>query len=896
MRKAIQLLIYPILWFLISLRYRINVTKEGGIDPKKMPKPGGILFLPNHPAEIDPPILMRILWFPFKPRPVALESLFHLPFTRFFLRLVGAVPVPSFEDSSNSYKRKQIELTYQNMYAHLRQKENLIFYPAGGLKVGPEEVIGGASGVHKILQDCPDINVVFIRTTGLWGSRFSKAITGKSPDIVKTFLDGFWSLLKNGLFFSPRRNVHVHLELAPKEFPFGATRRTLNRYLENWYNKNGPEPLNLVSRSIWQEDIPAIEKKKIEEEILTVEHVPDQISERVIEEVAQIADISPESITAEQHLARDMGFDSIDVAGLVIFLKEYYGVSNLHSSDLTTVGSVMLFAAHLKKVEGSEEEEDAVSWQDQKGRPPPSQALGTTLIHSFLFQCDRMGKNPACVDGVFGELNYEKVKWGVIALARVIKKYAGTHIGVMLPASIGVNMVVLATILAGKVPVMINWTLGSRNLESVVSQSNIHVTISSWNFLDKLDNVELNGIDDTIVLLEDIKRGISVFDKFKCYWLSRKGANKVIVHFEADHIKPDDPAVILFTSGTENFPKGVPLSHRNLLSNQRAAFEAVSLKDGDILLGVLPSFHSFGFSVTGLFPLISGFPVAYSPNPTDGRRMARAIERWKITVLCIAPTFLKNLLRVAKKEQLESLRLIVTGAEKTSLDLYNKVASLSSNIQILEGYGITECAPILTLNPPNKPTKGAGKGVVGPPLSGVTLKVIHPQTHTSLPVGETGLIMAAGENIFHGYLDSKLTSPFVEIDGKKWYNTGDLGYLDEDGYLTLSGRLKRFVKIGGEMISLSAIEEVLSQVQKEQKWNGVEENGPSLAVCAIEEEGKKGEIILFTTFPASIEVVNRELRDKGMSNLIRISQIRELNTIPLLGSGKIDYRALYAKL
>jgi len=496
----------------------------------------------------------------------------------------------------------------------------------------------------------------------------------------------------------------------------------------------------------------------------------------------------------------------------------------------------------------------------------------------------------ACVDQISGEASYSKLKLGVILLADAIRKFPGERIGIMMPASVAVNVVVLATLLAGKVPVMINWTLGGRNLRSVVEQSKIQVTLSSWSFIDRLENAELDGLDDQIVLLEEMRRNFSSFAKLKAYLRSHKKTRSLLKTFRVDKIKPDDSAVVLFTSGTESFPKGVPLSHKNILSNQRGAYKLVEAAGDDILLGALPPFHSFGFSVTGIFPLLAGLRTAFTPNPTDGKKMATAIEQWKISLICLAPTFLKNVLRVASEKQLKSVRLVVTGAEKTAEELLEKLSSLNPQAILIEGYGITECAPILTLNPPDQPTQGVGR-----PLEDVHLKIVHPETLKSVELGKQGLILARGPNIFKGYLDPNLPSPFVDSDHHSWYQTGDLGYLDERGYLTLSGRLKRFIKIGGEMVSLLAIEESLVQSAAAFGWQ-LDPDVLSLAVCAVEEEGKKSEIHLFTTFQVTADAVNQVLRESGMSNLIKIRSVIKVPFIPLLGSGKIDYRRLNSQI
>lgn len=880
---------FSLYWFLkcsLKSRYRFKVIGLEKIRRENLKKKGGILFLANHPAEVDPLILINLLWNRFRPHPVAVDYLFQTPFLRFFLEKAKALSVPNFDDFSNSYKLKQIEKTFDKIQSLLEKQENILIYPAGGLKKQAAESIGGTSGIQSILNKVPDANVVLIRTTGLWGSSFSTALSGKTPGFTKPFLKGMRIVFENFLFFTPKRKVTVEFEVV-EDIPLDQGRLAINQYLEKWYNAKGSEPLKLIPYHFWSKKVPTIAAAQ-EPEKIDFSSVDPHVKKRVIEEIEKLAG---KAAKGDDVLAQDLGLDSLDEAQLVLFLKEYFGVSGIYSSDLVTVNDVIAVAAHLKKGKEREDEDEkpVEKWLIEKDRPSPEITSAKTIIEAFLQNAKRMDGFLASVDRNSGEVGYRRLKIAVILMAREIAKLKGKNIGIMMPASTGVNIAILATLLAGKVPVMINWTLGPRNLKVVMDQAQIEHTLSSWRFLDRLDNFDLNGFDNTIILLEEIRRKFSTKDKLKAKALSRKSPEEILRIFGAHEQKGDDTAVILFTSGTESSPKGVPLTHNNILSNQKDAFSYVNFMNSDVMLGVLPPFHSFGFSVTGLLPLLTGIRVAYLPNPTDGRGMAKGIDKWKVTMICLAPTFLKNMVRSATKEQLQSLKYVVCGAEKMPFDLYEKIGKLT-DAKIVEGYGITECSPILTLNPPAKKNKGVGLN-----LPQVELKILHPETHEPLGVNKEGLIVARGPNIFKGYLDAHISSPFIDFEGKKWYITGDLGSLDEEGYLTLSGRLKRFVKIGGEMISLAVIEEALLEAAMKMGWK-INPLVPSLAVGAKENNGTKPEICLFTTFPLTLEEANEHLRKSGMSNLFRLTAIQQINFIPLLGTGKIDYRSLNSRL
>jgi long-chain-fatty-acid--[acyl-carrier-protein] ligase len=452
----------------------------------------------------------------------------------------------------------------------------------------------------------------------------------------------------------------------------------------------------------------------------------------------------------------------------------------------------------------------------------------------------------------------------------------------------GAYLTILALQLAGKVPVMLNWTLGPRYLEEMMRLSNAQIAISSWRFLERLSHVEFGSLIDKMQLLEDIRQTLTLRMKLRGALLSLRGAKKILAALRLNDVDENSPAVILFTSGTEASPKGVPLSHKNIISNLRSGMHCIELSASDILYGILPPFHSFGFTVAGLFSIIAGMRIAFYPDPTDSFALAEGIERWKITMFCSAPSFLKGLLSVAKKEQLKTVRMFVSGAEKASPELFERVKNLRADAKLVEGYGITECSPILTMGRPNLPPKG-----VGYPLADVELCMIHPETLELLPPGVDGEICVRGPNVFNGYLDNP-RSPFLEIHGKKWYRTGDIGHQDPDGALILSGRLKRFTKIGGEMISLAAVEAaIFSELHRQGK---IVSDGPALALLADEKNPSKPQIVLFTTLDLSREQANDLLQNSGFSRLVKISSVQKIEEIPLMGTGKTDYRTLQSKL
>lgn len=902
MRRLLTLLMLYFIRFVLWFRYRVTVKGLENLNPETLNKPGGVLFLPNHPTVfVDPSLVTALAWKKYPIRPMVVEYMYYMPFVHSIMKILNALPVPNFVSSSNSLKKRRVDQVMETVMEGLRHQENFLIYPAGKVKLQAREVIG-ASGVHRIVQSVPEANIVLVRTTGLWGSSFSRALTGKSAPMFTTIFRGVKMALKNLIFFTPRREVTVEFVPAGPDFPYQASRLEMNRYLEKWYNRpdgltdqTGEEPgesLYLVSYSMWKQELPEVKAAEQSQADVEMEKIPLDIQSKVKQKLFEMTQTPPEQIKANMQLSTDLGLDSLDNAELIAYLDNDFDVAGVPVSELTTVGKVMALAAKQiafgEQVE--EEAEDLSKWSRSFSHNRATLPKGQTLPEVFLNNCDRMKNSVACVDSRAGVITYSQAKMRVILLASYIQRLPGDCIGILLPSSVAAYLTILACQLAGKTPVMINWTVGPRHLESVRSLSQIQIVLSSWAFLDRLDNVDLKGIEDLIVMLEDVRRQhLTLKDKLLAFVRSKMRASSLLSIFHIQRKTEHDQAVLLFTSGTESMPKGVPLTHGNILSNQRDALEAIEIFQDDVVLGMLPPFHAYGFTASGLLPLLAGVRVAYYPDPTDGKGLARAIERYKATIICGAPTFLKGIFKNAQPEHLKTLRMCVTGAEKAPPDLFHMVKQLE-HCRLIEGYGITECSPILTANITGNPHFGVGQAVPQ-----VELCVVNLDTHQPVAQGQQGLVLARGPNIFSGYLNKGLSSPFIEVKGLLWYSTGDLGYLDTQHNLILSGRLKRFIKVGGEMVSLAAIEDALHKTVG-QKYLAHQEEGPTLAVCAKEEAGEKTKIFVFTRFNTSLDEVNRSLREAGFSNLVKVYKVQQLAEIPIMGTGKINYRALETQL
>jgi long-chain-fatty-acid--[acyl-carrier-protein] ligase len=458
-----------------------------------------------------------------------------------------------------------------------------------------------------------------------------------------------------------------------------------------------------------------------------------------------------------------------------------------------------------------------------------------------------------------------------------------------LPASIGAYLSILAIYLSGKVPVMLNWTAGKTALAHALKTTRFRSVITSKKFLDKIQLEDLSEIEDLFVFLEDLKAQITGKEKIKSLWMSFFSAQKLMERLNLSP-DPDQIAVLLFTSGTESLPKTVPLTHRQILTNQKSAFDCIDIGQSDSFYGVLPPFHSFGFSLTGLLPLLFGIKVFYSPDPTNSKALALDIFDAKLTIFCSAPSFVRSLLAEAKPEQLLNLRVLVVGAERMPIDLQEFVEKNLTHTTLIQGYGITECSPVVTLQRLDGEKRG-----VGQPIPEIKICVVDPGSQKILERGEIGEICINGPCVFNGYLGHD-SNPFFYEEGKRWYRSGDLGHLDAENNLILTDRLKRMMKIAAEMVSLGGVEAELLRIAQENSWYPPSQEGPPLAVTSRDAGNQKAEIVLFTTFPLSKELVNQTLRETGFGRIVKISEVIQVDEIPLSGTGKTHHRILEERL
>ena len=495
----------------------------------------------------------------------------------------------------------------------------------------------------------------------------------------------------------------------------------------------------------------------------------------------------------------------------------------------------------------------------------------------------------AVIDGLdHSGLSRSKLLGAAAALSRYLRKeFSDERIAIVLPASKGSMLANLAVTLANKVPVDLNFTMGRAANESCCRRANLRVAISATQFMDRVKDFpwpeHTLKLDE---LMPQLKRQIIFWWIISLLAPARLLLRLLQIPKNGGHAE----AILLFTSGTTGEPKGVVVSHRNVVGNVSQFRQLLDARKTDAILGSLPFFHTFGSTVTLWYPLTEGVRIVTYPNPLEAAKCAALIERYQLTFLLATPTFLRLYLRKAEAEQLRSLRLIIVGAEKLPLDLANHFEERFHK-NVFEGYGLTETAPVVSVNLPTPDTKKAVAqiqpssrlGSVGRLAPGIAAEIREAETDRKLSLFETGMLSLRGPNIFEGYLhDAKRTAEVLR-DG--WLKTGDIGRFDEDGFLYIEGRLSRFSKIGGEMVPHEAIEQKIIDLLE---LSGRDER--PLAIVGVQDEAKGEALVLLSAVDIDIAELRKKLQEAGVPNLWIPKHVQRVEAIPVLASGKLDLK------
>lgn len=868
---------------ILSLRYRVKITGEEYLFSKS------VFVLPNHVALIDPQILLVYLNKFKKLNPLSQKSYYDNKFLRPIFKALGAIRI---DNDISSMSRDDVEQTTQSIVQALEEWKNIIAYPSGQLKMQWRESIIGKKVAYEVLSKIPqNTRVLLVRTTGLWWSSSSKAREWKTPSLAFFFLKWLWYLIANFFVLVPKRDVHIHIEdvteLVHKKNTENRSLDECNKRLEDRYNLYWPEMLRYIKYYFYYNNVKHKEIPDIQWSQESLKQVKDytniQYDQKIFDFVVeQIKTMKPDAPAQEMsmgtHVVFDLFFDSLDTAELKSAVQSMFsGSSNPPLLDLKLVGDYVMMGMgksvweeylkacewdyeganetrFLSQVVGEFSETDTIPYLMKK-------AFKRDMWHSF------------CYDTIFWVQSRRDYLIKAYLLADILKQYPWEYIGIMLPAITGTSLLVTAAYLAQKIPVMMNWTLSQEAFEHCMKYKELPAVITSKTFYNKIQMPYYEQY--TMVFLEDLLKKISLKQKLTALYKS---------YFFAIP-KQHEEAVILFTSWSEWLPKAVPITHQNIIQDIKWALQLVSFKTDDILLWFLPPFHSFWFTITTVCPLITGIRAVYSPDPNDAVILAKLMEHTQATGIASTPTFFKRILWVWTAKQLASLRVVIVGAEKCPPELFEWIAKKVPWAKLIEWYGITECSPVISVNPLEKPKPWT----VWLPIIWLDMIILDLDTKEPLTqVGREWMVYVSWPSVFSWYMDKNLEDPFVQINNKKFYKTWDLGFLDKDWYLTLTGRLKRFIKIAGEMVSLPYIEKIMQEKYgKEDELN--------LAVEAIELPDGKAKIVLFSTEkdnPISLKEANLYLRNRGVANIVSLAEIAFIDTIPVLWTWKTDYKVL----
>lgn len=460
------------------------------------------------------------------------------------------------------------------------------------------------------------------------------------------------------------------------------------------------------------------------------------------------------------------------------------------------------------------------------------------------------------------------------------------RVGVVFPAGLGGILTNLALVLLDKIPVNLNFTSGRHAIERCLEIGEIRTIISAGPVKEKVP--DFPWPENTI----DLVRERTFIDKKavlkRLALISLLPTKSILRKFNVPTKGGDREAGLLFSSGSTGLPKGIPLTHRNIISNCLQIRNCHLLHNKQILLACLPTFHSFGFTATLWYPLFEGVKCVTLPSPLETRKIAEAIEREKVTVMMGTPTFLRPYFKRVDAQQLASLDFVVAGAEKTPPGFAERWETHFGS-EYLEGYGLTETSPVVSVNLPSIKGQPSGKkaGSVGKLLSGMRARVTNPSTGEVLPRNKRGILELQGGNVFKGYFRDRESTERVFHDN--WFVTGDLARIDEEDFVFIEGRISRFSKLGGEMVPHGRLEQIIAEC-----FHLEDSESPLVAVTGVSDELKGEALVLLTAVEIKSSALRERLLKEGVPNLWVPKIIYRVDSIPSLASGKLDLQALNA--
>ena len=510
------------------------------------------------------------------------------------------------------------------------------------------------------------------------------------------------------------------------------------------------------------------------------------------------------------------------------------------------------------------------------------------MPRKFLRMCRRNLRRTKIVDSSGMELTGGALLTATLALGRLLRRRVlandETHVGILLPPSAGCVLSNTAITLDRRIPVNLNYTVTSEVLNASIAQCGIRHVLTSRRMLDRFPL----KLDAELVYVDELKQRMTWSDKLlaaAAAWLLPATVLERLLGLAA--VRPDDVATVMFTSGSTGLPKGVMLTYANIGANLQGIDSVIHLRSSDVLLGVLPMFHSFGYTVT-LWTVLTLDPKGvYHHSPLEPRQIGALCRQWGCTILIATPTFLRAYLRRCEPDDLRSLDVVFAGAEKMPPELASAFQQRFGVLPV-EGYGATELSPVVSGNRPPSRDRSPGKcgnriGTIGQPMPGIEVKVVNVDTGEELPRGQQGMLLVRGPSVMKGYL--KRPDLTAEVMRGDWYVTGDLATLAEDNYISITGRISRFSKIGGEMVPHLRVEAAIREVL------AADDQEVQLAVTAVYDP-TRGErlVVMHTGLGMPAADICRRMLARGLPPLWVPSpdSFRQVASIPQLGTGKLD--------
>jgi acyl-CoA synthetase (AMP-forming)/AMP-acid ligase II/acyl carrier protein len=895
---------------LVGVRYDVE---SNGLDKVLTKGKKGILFLPNHDGPNGPIVMLSALSRKTNIRPVMTEDMTKGAVGPALRYLIGGVnglllPNPATGGVTGVSLANSVIGEISNALNH---GDNILLYGSGTVQASKEEHLGNNSAIETLLKANPDIRIVLVRERGLWGSSFSHGAENSDPEkklgtgklLTRGLLKGAMMMAANGIVLTPKRPVRLEF-FEPDDFPRHGTKEQINRYMEAFYNDpSDGEKRVFVREYRWQfwkkpiriseEEIDYTKSRKGHSQVVNVE-LPE-INEETAKGLITMAKgiFRGTDVNLDTDLNLEAGLDSLSGISLLTAIEETYNVRLPDDVVFQTLRDLgVMIDKSTSTVTPTEQPGTKISegWLANPSSEETAKLMEGAIVPELVIkQALSQPQTVIAEDATSGALNYKNLLIQAMAVSSVLKsdKRIGERIGVLLPAAAKGTVLYLAVQLAGKSPVYVNFTASADAIMDSLNSTGVDKILTSRAVVDGLAKLyDMSRYMDRLIFVDDLKLKIvaAMPEALIRYELGKR----VSVDYILKDARNANFAVVLFTSGSSAAPKAVGLTHGNILTNVSDVNQVLHIKQSDRLLNFLPPFHSFGHMVNVLSQAL-GVPSIYHPRPQDAQTLANLIESHRPTIIAGTPSLLYDIAKRAQGKTLDSVRLVFAGAEALKVEQVELFRQTFPNSAIVEGYGATELSPVVAVNPPAN-TKLNSVGKMMPSLS---YKIVGVEDFKEVTSGEMGLLMVRGDSVFPGYLNTKNLETYTTLeDGQAYYNTGDIVREDEDHFIFILGRLGRFRKIKGEMVSLPAIEKVLDAIAdplRPSDENAAKVNGP---LIAVESAGDNAPLVLFSVVDLTIEQVQQFMRDRGMRGGSTISEVRRVKEIPMLGTGKTDYKVL----